>query len=124
MAFVVKVPCGECKKQFNNTWFLHQHELRTHSGEKRKLLCPRDGCKKQFTCRFNLESHLLGDHEEKKPFSCVFAGCKKSFAMKVNFFHFFQHLTVKTRNKQCDILLQQEANGIFCHSKQQNIRMN
>eukprot|EP00064_Thunnus_orientalis_P008692 superscaffoldBa00001055_g8715 len=78
----VKLPCGGCKKQFNNAWFLHQHELRVHSGERRMLMCPRKGCGKKFTRRFNLENHVLGDHEGKKPFSCAFAGCGKSFAMK------------------------------------------
>uniref|UniRef100_A0A3Q3W5D0 Transcription factor IIIA n=1 Tax=Mola mola TaxID=94237 RepID=A0A3Q3W5D0_MOLML len=80
----IKVPCGECKKLFNNAWFLHQHELRVHGGERRKLLCPREGCNKEFTRRFNLESHVLGDHEGKRPFSCAYAGCGKSFAMRVN----------------------------------------
>uniref|UniRef100_UPI0037E7760A general transcription factor IIIA, b n=1 Tax=Semicossyphus pulcher TaxID=241346 RepID=UPI0037E7760A len=78
----VKVPCGECKKLFNNTWFLRQHELRVHAGGTKKLPCPRKGCAKKFTRRFNLESHVLGDHEGKKPFSCAYAGCGKSFAMK------------------------------------------
>lgn len=82
----VKLPCGECKKQFNNTWFLHQHELRVHSGEKRMLSCPREGCDKKFTRHFNLESHVLGDHEGKKPFSCAYADCGKNFAMKVNLY--------------------------------------
>ncbi|XP_075936307.1 general transcription factor IIIA, b isoform X1 [Anarhichas minor] len=78
----VKVPCGECEKLFNNAWFLRQHELRVHSGERRKLLCPKRDCGKKFTRRFNLENHVLGDHEGKKPFSCAYAGCEKSFAMK------------------------------------------
>nr|XP_040023629.1 general transcription factor IIIA, b [Gasterosteus aculeatus aculeatus] len=80
----VKVQCGECKKLFNNAWFLHQHGLRVHAGEKpqQQLLCPKEGCGKRFTRPFNLESHVLGDHEGKKPFSCVYAGCGKSFAMK------------------------------------------
>lgn len=82
--------CGECKKLFNNAWFLHQHGLRVHAGEKpqQQLLCPKEGCGKRFTRPFNLESHVLGDHEGKKPFSCVYAGCGKSFAMKVNFAFF------------------------------------
>ncbi|XP_056290121.1 general transcription factor IIIA, b isoform X2 [Pseudoliparis swirei] len=78
----VKVPCGECTKLFNNAWFLHQHKQRVHSGDWRKLLCPNQGCGKKFTRRFNLENHVLGDHEGKKPFSCAYAGCGKSFAMK------------------------------------------
>ncbi|KAM8731245.1 general transcription factor IIIA, b [Acanthopagrus schlegelii] len=78
----VKLPCEDCKKVFNNSWFLRQHKLYVHSWEKGKLSCPRQGCGKQFTRRFNLESHVLGDHEGKKPFSCAFAGCGKSFAMK------------------------------------------
>ncbi|XP_068160400.1 general transcription factor IIIA, b [Antennarius striatus] len=78
----VKVPCGGCKKLFNNSWFLRQHELRVHSGERRKLSCPRKGCDKEFTRCFNLDSHILGDHEGKNPFSCAYEGCGKSFAMK------------------------------------------
>ncbi|XP_068604343.1 general transcription factor IIIA, b [Brachionichthys hirsutus] len=78
----VKVPCGGCKKLFNNTWFLRQHELRAHSGERRTLTCPREGCDKEFAHGFNLESHVLGDHDGKKPFICMSEGCGKSFAMK------------------------------------------
>ncbi|XP_030254312.1 general transcription factor IIIA, b [Sparus aurata] len=82
-AHKVKMPCEDCKKLFNNAWFLRQHKLHVHSWEKKgKLSCPRPGCGKQFTRHFNLESHVLGDHEGKKPFSCAFAGCGKSFAMK------------------------------------------
>uniref|UniRef100_A0A3B5AHL8 Transcription factor IIIA n=1 Tax=Stegastes partitus TaxID=144197 RepID=A0A3B5AHL8_9TELE len=77
-----KVPCVACKRQFNNAWFLQQHELRVHSGERRMFLCPREGCDKKFTRRFHLESHVLVDHEGKKPISCAYAGCGKSFAMK------------------------------------------
>lgn len=80
----VKVLCAKCKKLFNNTWFLHLHDLRAHSGERRRLPCPRDGCGKQFNSRFHLDSHILGDHEGKRPFSCAVAGCGKSFAMKVS----------------------------------------
>ncbi|XP_028288452.1 general transcription factor IIIA, b [Parambassis ranga] len=78
----VKLPCGDCRKFFNNAWFLRQHELHVHSGEKRMFSCPKKGCAKKFTRRFNLESHVLGDHEGKKPFSCAYAGCGKTFAMK------------------------------------------
>uniref|UniRef100_A0A3Q3LSB8 Transcription factor IIIA n=1 Tax=Mastacembelus armatus TaxID=205130 RepID=A0A3Q3LSB8_9TELE len=78
----VKLSCSVCKKQFSNTWFFRQHELRVHSGEKRMLSCPREGCEKKFTRHFHLESHILGDHEGKKPFICGHAGCGRSFAMK------------------------------------------
>uniref|UniRef100_A0A8C8E1M3 Transcription factor IIIA n=1 Tax=Oryzias sinensis TaxID=183150 RepID=A0A8C8E1M3_9TELE len=78
----VKVQCGACQKLFSNKWFLHLHELRVHSGEKRLLSCPREGCDRKFMRRFNLESHVLGEHEGKKPFICAHAGCGKSFAMK------------------------------------------
>ncbi|XP_026035774.1 general transcription factor IIIA, b [Astatotilapia calliptera] len=77
-----KVLCGQCNKLFSNFWFLRLHELRVHSGEKRMFPCPKEGCEKKFTRRFNLESHVLGDHEGKKPFSCAVPGCNKSFAMK------------------------------------------
>lgn len=82
-----KVPCAKCNKLFNNAWFLHLHELRAHGGgggqRRRRLPCPRDDCDKQFRCRFALDSHVLGDHEGKRPFSCAVAGCHRSFAMKV-----------------------------------------
>ncbi|XP_061661091.1 general transcription factor IIIA, b [Syngnathoides biaculeatus] len=78
----VKVPCSACKKQFNNAWFLRQHELRRHTGGKPSFPCPKPGCPKTFTRRFNLDTHVLGDHEGKKPFSCAHAGCAKRFATK------------------------------------------
>ncbi|XP_054893714.1 general transcription factor IIIA, b [Poeciliopsis prolifica] len=77
-----KIVCEKCNKLFNNTWFLRVHELRAHSAEKKYFLCPREGCNRKFTRRVKLESHVLGDHEGKKPFSCAFAGCGKSFALK------------------------------------------
>lgn len=86
-AVPVKVPCGECQRLFSNKWFLHLHELRVHSEVRRLLSCPREGCDRKFTWRFNLESHVLGDHEGKKPFSCAHPGCGKSFAMKVSLKH-------------------------------------
>uniref|UniRef100_A0A672ZMU9 General transcription factor IIIA, b n=1 Tax=Sphaeramia orbicularis TaxID=375764 RepID=A0A672ZMU9_9TELE len=70
----VKLSCGECKKRFNNSWFLHQHSLHVHSGEKKMLSCPKVGCDKKFTHGFNLDSHILGDHEGKKPFICAHDG--------------------------------------------------
>uniref|UniRef100_A0A087XPV2 Transcription factor IIIA n=1 Tax=Poecilia formosa TaxID=48698 RepID=A0A087XPV2_POEFO len=79
--FSEKTVCEKCNKLFNNTWFLRLHELCAHSGEKRYFLCPRDGCDRKFTRRVKLESHVLGDHEGKKPFSCAYAGCGKSFAL-------------------------------------------
>ncbi|KAE8279879.1 Transcription factor IIIA [Larimichthys crocea] len=98
----IKMPCGQCKKLFNNAWFLHQHELHVHSGkEKKKLPCPRKGCDRQFAHRFNLESHVLGDHEGKKPFSCAFAGCGKSFAMKESLWrHGVVHDPAKKKQKK------------------------
>ncbi|KAF7213886.1 general transcription factor IIIA, b [Nothobranchius furzeri] len=78
----VKLPCGQCEKLFNCTWFLHLHHLRVHSGEKRYFLCTREGCGKKFRRRLSLESHELGDHEGKKPFGCAYPGCGKTFAMK------------------------------------------
>ncbi|XP_029004134.1 general transcription factor IIIA, b [Betta splendens] len=77
-----KLPCEQCRKRFSNSWFLHLHKLHVHSGERRMFSCPKDGCEKKFTRRFNLDSHVLGDHEGKKPFRCAHAGCGRSFAMK------------------------------------------
>lgn len=45
--------------------------------------CPKEGCDKKFTRGFNLDSHVLGDHEGKKPFICAHDGCGRSFAMLV-----------------------------------------
>ncbi|XP_010765063.1 transcription factor IIIA-like [Notothenia coriiceps] len=79
----VKVHCGECIKLSNNAWFKQQHELRVHCEDKWMLSCIRNGCDKTFTRGFNLDSHVLGEHEGKKPFSCSHAGCGRSFTMKV-----------------------------------------
>lgn len=78
----VKLPCAECKKQFNNAWFLHQHMQHVHSGEKRRFSCPKEGCDKKFSRRFHLESHVLGDHDGKRALTCAVYGCGRSFAMK------------------------------------------
>ncbi|XP_077480493.1 general transcription factor IIIA, b [Stigmatopora argus] len=78
----VKLPCQKCKKEFNNRWFLRQHEFHSHAEGKRDFSCPKEGCARTYTRRFNLDEHVLGDHEGKKPFSCTYAGCSRSFAMK------------------------------------------
>ncbi|XP_008306220.1 general transcription factor IIIA, b [Cynoglossus semilaevis] len=78
----VKVPCAECKKQFNNSWFLHLHRLQVHCGQRKTWSCTKDGCEKEFTRSFHLESHVLSEHDGKKTFSCAHPGCEKSFAMK------------------------------------------
>ncbi|XP_061569492.1 general transcription factor IIIA, b [Cololabis saira] len=78
----VKLPCGECKKLFNNSWFLSRHVLYLHSGKKKLFSCPREGCDKKFTRHLKLESHVVGEHKGKKSFSCPHANCGKSFAMK------------------------------------------
>lgn len=110
--FSVKVPCGECKKLFNNTWFLHQHALRAHTGEKKKLSCPRKGCDKKFNRRFNLENHVLGDHDGKKPFRCAYAGCGKSFAMKVNLHFSLMTLNVGSNHTCSNLMLYSHADGL------------
>ncbi|XP_072769540.1 LOW QUALITY PROTEIN: general transcription factor IIIA, b [Nerophis lumbriciformis] len=78
----VKLVCQTCEKTFNIAWFLRQHERRRHGGDKRCFACPREDCDKTFGRRFHLDSHVLGDHEGKKNFSCAVVGCGRSFAMK------------------------------------------
>ncbi|KAM4606020.1 general transcription factor IIIA, b [Polymixia lowei] len=78
----IKLQCDDCKKLFVDAWFLRQHRRRVHSGMNRLFRCPKDGCDKTFTQHFNLESHVLGDHEGKKMFSCAHPGCGRSFTMK------------------------------------------
>uniref|UniRef100_A0A8C0X146 C2H2-type domain-containing protein n=1 Tax=Castor canadensis TaxID=51338 RepID=A0A8C0X146_CASCN len=41
-----------------------------------------EGCGRTYTTMFNLQSHILSFHEEKRPFVCEHAGCGKTFAMK------------------------------------------
>ncbi|XP_019722418.1 general transcription factor IIIA, b isoform X2 [Hippocampus comes] len=97
----VKVPCSMCTKQFNNTWFLRQHELLHHSGGKPNFSCPKQGCSKTFSRRFNLDSHVLGDHEGTKPFSCAQPGCNKNFVMKESLWrHGVVHDPVKKKLKK------------------------
>ncbi|XP_057681112.1 general transcription factor IIIA, b [Corythoichthys intestinalis] len=79
---MVKLPCQTCKRQFNNSWFLRQHEFHRHTEGKRCFPCPKEGCAKTFTHRFNLDNHVLGDHEGKKAFSCAHRDCNRTFAMK------------------------------------------
>ncbi|XP_034006660.1 general transcription factor IIIA, b isoform X2 [Trematomus bernacchii] len=76
-----EVHCGECNKVFNKAYFKEQHAKRVHCQHKWMLVCL--GCGKTFTHGFNLDSHVLGEHQGKKPFSCSHAGCGKSFTMKM-----------------------------------------
>ncbi|XP_061522534.1 general transcription factor IIIA, b [Phycodurus eques] len=97
----VQLLCLMCKKQFNNAWFLRQHELHRHTGVKPSFPCPKQGCSKTFTRRFNLDSHVLGEHEGTKPFSCAYPGCTKSFAMKESLWrHGVAHDPLKKKLKK------------------------
>jgi len=42
-------------------------------------LCPVFECKRQFSSKRNLVDHCKGHHDGKKPHSCSFPGCGKSF---------------------------------------------
>ncbi|XP_067107556.1 general transcription factor IIIA, b [Osmerus mordax] len=78
----VRLQCDGCRKKFWEAWFLHLHKLWIHSGERRLFRCPKQGCERTFTTRFNLDSHVTGEHEHKKDFPCSHPGCGKSFVMK------------------------------------------
>nr|XP_046211608.1 general transcription factor IIIA, b isoform X2 [Oncorhynchus gorbuscha] len=79
----IKLQCDGCSRMFLGVWFLKQHQLRIHSGApKRVFQCSVAGCEKTFTTHFNLESHVVSDHEGKLAFSCTHEGCGKHFAMQ------------------------------------------
>ncbi|KAL1006509.1 hypothetical protein UPYG_G00073250 [Umbra pygmaea] len=79
----VKLQCQSCSRTFLEMWFLKQHQLRVHSGApRREFRCSNSGCVKSFTTHFNLENHVVSDHEGKKAFTCTRPGCGKSFAMR------------------------------------------
>ncbi|KAJ8010725.1 hypothetical protein DPEC_G00078150 [Dallia pectoralis] len=79
----VKLQCDSCSRMFLEAWFLKQHQLRVHSNvPKREFPCSAPGCGKAFSKHFNLQNHLLSDHEGKKAFCCAYEGCGKSFAMQ------------------------------------------
>lgn len=80
----VELQCDSCSRMFLEAWFLKQHQLRVHSGApKRVFQCSDAGCEKTFTTHFNLENHVVSDHEGKMAFSCTHEGCGKHFAMQV-----------------------------------------
>ncbi|KAM6976855.1 general transcription factor IIIA, b [Aplochiton taeniatus] len=94
----VKLQCDVCKKLFLDTWFLKQHQLHVHSEVKRQFKCPKEGCGKTFPKPFNLESHVLAEHEGKKAFSCAYPSCGKCFAMKESVWrHGVAHDPAKTK---------------------------
>ncbi|XP_056155833.1 LOW QUALITY PROTEIN: general transcription factor IIIA, b [Lampris incognitus] len=71
-----------CKKQFLTAWFLHQHHMHFHTGERRLFRCPKEECDKTFKRLSTLKNHVLGDHEGRKAPSCAYPGCEKSFPIK------------------------------------------
>lgn len=58
--------------------------MKMHNPERDVCRCPREGCGRTYTTVFNLQSHILSFHEERRPFVCEHAGCGKTFAMKVS----------------------------------------
>ncbi|XP_014036981.1 general transcription factor IIIA, b [Salmo salar] len=79
----IELQCDSCSRMFLEAWFLKQHQLRVHSGApKRVFQCSDAGCEKTFTTHFNLENHVVSDHEGKMAFSCTHEGCGKHFAMQ------------------------------------------
>ena len=77
------ITCDVCQKTFKRKDFLKQH-MRIHAPERDVCRCPREGCGRTYTTVFNLQSHILSFHEERRPFVCEHASCGKTFAMKVS----------------------------------------
>ncbi|KAL1764279.1 transcription factor IIIA, partial [Sigmodon hispidus] len=50
-----------------------------------------------YTTVFNLKSHILSFHEEKRPFVCEHTGCGKTFAMKQSL---MRHCVVHDPNRK------------------------
>ncbi|XP_066872839.1 transcription factor IIIA isoform X2 [Kogia breviceps] len=75
------ITCDVCQKTFKRKDFLKQH-MRIHTPERDVCRCPREGCGRTYTTVFNLQSHILSFHEERRPFVCEHASCGKTFAMK------------------------------------------
>ncbi|XP_016359173.1 transcription factor IIIA-like isoform X2 [Sinocyclocheilus anshuiensis] len=94
----VTLPCDQCKKMFQNAWFLEKHKQSVHSGQRCMFKCAREGCEKSYTTNFNLQNHILVFHEGKCDFACPFAGCGKAFAMEESLKrHFVVHKPQKTK---------------------------
>ncbi|KFQ36450.1 Transcription factor IIIA, partial [Mesitornis unicolor] len=68
------IVCRECHKTFKRKDYLKEHQ-KTHVVKREVFRCPREGCGRTYTTVFNLQSHILSFHEEKKPFSCDYPGC-------------------------------------------------
>lgn len=75
--------CDVCQKMLKRKDYLKQH-MKTHAADRTVWRCPREGCDRTYTTVFNLQSHILSFHEERRPFVCEHAGCGKTFAMKVS----------------------------------------
>nr|XP_025964692.1 transcription factor IIIA isoform X2 [Dromaius novaehollandiae] len=117
------IVCGECHKTFKRKDYLKQHQ-KTHAVEREVCRCPREGCGRTYTTLFNLQSHILSFHEEKKPFSCDYPGCGKVFAMKSLARHTIVHdpkkrkLNLKTKRSRPKRSLASRLSGYIPPKKQ------
>jgi len=58
--------------------------------------CPFTDCRRDFTSKRNLVDHCRGHHQGKKPHSCAFPGCGKSFLRPA---HLLIHTRIHTGEK-------------------------
>jgi uncharacterized Zn-finger protein len=71
------------RAKFDNEEEKSSDEDAEGSNEGSIYLCPYRGCKKSFSRRMRLDSHMHM-HYGTQPFQCEFPGCNKAFSEKQN----------------------------------------
>ncbi|KAI8804509.1 hypothetical protein BJ742DRAFT_682076 [Cladochytrium replicatum] len=68
------------------------------AAQSQKLKCPQPGCRKTFTRRYNLQSHLMV-HSGLRPYSCEFCGA--AFSRQHDLRRHVRSLHLEIRPHQC-----------------------
>ena len=68
--------CNDCNKFFTKQQGLDYHNLLAHN-DKRKYLCPENGCSSSFKLNGPLRRHIRNVHQGNKSAECSY--CKQDF---------------------------------------------
>lgn len=98
------VICDCCDFMAKNLQGLAKHRFGSHkkvTGDLEILLCPRDGCAKQYVTKSSLNNHIKMSHDKRyTPGVCPI--CGETFVNKSSINYHIQQVHDKVRKYECD----------------------
>ena len=81
--------CSKCDRMYGSRSGLYEHERQHQDGFEKKFICGYDDCRKSFSGRSQLETHLCVKHTNHKRYKCDNNNCQRTYA---NMYAYLQHM--------------------------------